>query len=339
MIDFENKESIRKGREERVLMEPELHEECGVISVLHPTSGRRCRLFKPDQMMQNVYDWLGSLSHDPLYFQLSEAHTTKCIDPDVLLKTYFKCTLQMSAVEEPIGNAKDESVTFIGHHVDYGSIFAKIDEKRGQYYWKLNSATKSIIVRRSVIFEDIFSAYKNDRDLHNHMLLIHLQNEMAAGDGVAREAYSIFVEDLFLKSFEGTSQFVPIIRPEFGEDEFRIVGEILYHFFINFGVFPIQLSRASLGNVFTGECSHSTLISSFLSFLPKSESLIINDTLHNGSFIHDDVISVLSNYGVRTNPSKQNVRELITKAAKAELHTKPATLLSAIKKPFGNESG
>ena len=45
----------------------------------------------------------------------------------------------MSAVEEPLGNAKDESVTFIGHHVDYGSIFAKIDEKREQQYWKQQS--------------------------------------------------------------------------------------------------------------------------------------------------------------------------------------------------------
>ena len=67
--------------------------------------------------------------------------------------------------------------------------------------------------------------------------LVNFQDEFPDGDGVAREAYSIFMVQLLLKSLEGKAEFTPIIHPEFGNDEFKIVGKIFRHFLSNLASF------------------------------------------------------------------------------------------------------
>ena len=76
--------------------------------------------------------------------------------------------------------------------------------------------------------------YSDNPIMMNYDFVVNFQDEFADGDGVAREAYSIFMDQLLLKAFEGKTEFTPIIQPEFGDDEFKVVGKIFRHFFINF---------------------------------------------------------------------------------------------------------
>ena len=60
-------------REMFVTSEPELGEDfCVVVSVKHPEKGLIRRMFVSEHKMKEVYDWVGSLSMYPMYFDLCD---------------------------------------------------------------------------------------------------------------------------------------------------------------------------------------------------------------------------------------------------------------------------
>ena len=69
-----------------------------------------------------------------------------------------------------------------------------------------------------------------------------------------------------------------------GEEEYDVVGKILYHFFVNLGLFPVQFCEVSLQNAFIGQYSENALIGSFLRFISRSDSLVVYDVLMQNKF-------------------------------------------------------
>ena len=84
------------------------------------------------------------------------------------------------------------------------------------------------------------------------------------------------------------------------------------------------------------ECKPSDFIRSFLDCISKRDSEILHDTLYNMNFNREKIIEILSQYGMRSVPTRTNVADLVTKAAVSELLSKPLTALNAMKESFGN---
>ena len=122
--------------------------------------------------------------------------------------------------------------------------------------------------------------------------MVKFDNDEDSGDGIAREAYSLFLESLFLKTFEGKNTFIPVVQPEFSEEEYSIVGSILMHFFCQFGLFPIQVCQICMEYGIYGTYKEGNLVASFLSYIPESEKRTLSDSIFRGIFIHSDVVSV-----------------------------------------------
>ena len=122
-----------------------------------------------------------------------------------------------------------------------------------------------------------------------------------------------------------------MVLPEFGEEEYEVVGKILYHFFINFALFPVQFCEVSLHSVLIGEYSEQILIKSFLRFISRKDSSILTDALMKNKFDHGLVIEALSKFAIRANPTKNNIRNLVVRAAKSELITKPCAAFNTFK--------
>ena len=110
-----------------------------------------------------------------------------------------------------------------------------------------------------------------------------------------------------------------------------MVGKILYHFFINFALFPVQFCEVSLHSVLIGEYSEQILIESFLRFISRKESAVLTDALMKNKFDYCLVIEVLSKFAIRANPTKNNIRNLVVRAAKSELITKPCAAFNTFK--------
>ena len=62
---LDHKEMIRNARQKRVLPEPELSDDHLITSVRHTSIGQVKRLFRPQDHIQGIRDWVGSLSHEP----------------------------------------------------------------------------------------------------------------------------------------------------------------------------------------------------------------------------------------------------------------------------------
>ena len=58
------RQQIRKNR---VPQEPDVQDDHIVISIRHPALATRHRIFRDDAKMNNVYDWVGSLSPEPMF--------------------------------------------------------------------------------------------------------------------------------------------------------------------------------------------------------------------------------------------------------------------------------
>ena len=142
---------------------------------------------------------------------------------------------------------------------------------------------------------------------------ILFDGENANEDRLAREAFDIFMNDLLLKTFDGREQYVPVISPEMTEDDYQLIGSIMYLFFINFGIFPIQLAQKSLIHIFGNTLSPSILLSSFFTTISKRKEKVLFEAYQEISFERLSVIDVLSTYGIRSSPTTENVSDLILK--------------------------
>ena len=114
---------------------------------------------------------------------------------------------------------------------------------------------------------------------------------------------------------------------KFGEGKFKIVGKNLFHFYRNYSLFPIQFCRSTMQYVMGIEWKPSDFIRSFLDYILKRDSEILHDTLYNMNFNREKIIKILSQYGIRSVPTRTNVADLVTKAAVSELLSKPLTEL------------
>ena len=113
------------------------------------------------------------------------------------------------------------------------------------------------------LYDELISAFANNKELLEYRIEVLFDGENANEDRLAREAFDIFMNDLLLKTFDGREQYVPVISPEMTEDDYQLIGSIMYLFFINFGIFPIQLAQKSLIHIFGNTLSPSILLSSF----------------------------------------------------------------------------
>ena len=69
--DFEQAQRIRFIRQTRVAPEPEIYQESIVASAPHVNLGLIRTSFPKASMMNAVYNWAGSLSDFPVFFELS----------------------------------------------------------------------------------------------------------------------------------------------------------------------------------------------------------------------------------------------------------------------------
>ena len=58
---------MQERRKARMPAEPGIEDDHVVISIRHPVLGTKRRLFRGDSKMNNVYDWMGSLSPEQMY--------------------------------------------------------------------------------------------------------------------------------------------------------------------------------------------------------------------------------------------------------------------------------
>ena len=112
LMEWQRKESLRQARSLRVPNEP--NPPCITVQVRHPTMGLLRRGFSSSDTMMAVYDWVGSQTTEPEYFEL-RSNSVKCLPPTTPVTEVDRQTLYMAECEVPpsiCDEAEDKTVEF-----------------------------------------------------------------------------------------------------------------------------------------------------------------------------------------------------------------------------------
>ena len=214
--------------------------------------------------------------------------------------------------------------------------------------------TIQIIVHRSTVLSDVIKQFKEKRktldDPNLRMIFQVVDNkgkkERGAGSGVARDVIATFWGKFYDALTDGTQVRVPTIRHGYHAEEWDAIALFLMKGYIQCEYFPVSLSRVFIKVVLHGEASVSEeeLMTELLRFLSIDEADTIRECLSgNVACNSDEILDILSSYGVRQLPSNGNVREIFIKLAHKEIIQKPnyiterwSAVLQPLKKCLSN---
>ena len=142
--------------------------------------------------MNNVYDWVGVPSVEPIYFELVVDFRSPIPVTDPANK-YANTVLNMAEVSEP--PFFDKEVTMAGFKKNQTNGSDRLKKKRKSkrdslYVASLNQEQISYVVDRYNVIEEMFNVFS--KRVRNKFLSFTFKSEIAVGDGVSKDAYSTF---------------------------------------------------------------------------------------------------------------------------------------------------
>ncbi len=157
--------------------------------------------------------------------------------------------------------------------------------------------------------------------------------EIGKGDGVFRDALTTFWNQFFNSLAVGAQEKIPAIRHDYQKDEWEAIARILLYGYVRDGYFPLSLSLGFLVVCLFGDDSISGefLLSCFRQYLSDDERNTFDKCLEDDfDFDPDDedLMDLLSNYKCFRNPSKENIRHIMSEIAHQEIIQKPRYVIN-----------
>ena len=321
--DKERRKELREKRTASVSNEPSVDEDHVVITVRHPIHGSKVRLFKAGNKMVDVYNWAGSLGFEPEHFQLVD-YRANLADPD-----HEVISLSLNMIEVVETFIIDLSMKEPEENNDIQTDIYLKESHRVTALHQLSLQGKHIEVSSENVFTDLISHYHNIDVLLHDRIHLSFSGEFGVGDGVTKDVYAKFFDE-FYKLCEGDRQKVPL--PTIDDDDIVVFGKIVTHAFIQHRLLPLQLAKASLEYALYENSEDSELISTFLMFLPKTESAFIEKFEQANA---QPVLDILTEYKIFEQPTSENITRLCKKAANVALIRLPCFGLKSIVKGMG----
>ena len=201
-----------------------------------------------------------------------------------------------ASVFSPERHVDDNPVEEMFDTSDHESSFQILDHLREMDLNKLKEEINPVLSREN-IYEEMIGFYQK-RTTVLHRIEFKFEGEQAVGDRVNRDAYSEFFEALYRK-MEGELERVPMNNMD--EDELETVGKIITHAYVQYGLFPLGLSKVAMKHALFGidtAINDKELVSSFHKFITPAESDKINDLLKGKNIDVQALIDIFGDYGV-----------------------------------------
>ena len=187
---------------------PEPSSERMPISVRHIFIGRITRYFHPKSKMMDVYNWVGSLNVEPEFFEILDYKGKVVYPADDVESGLYNMEIRQSAINmshhgEIAFNefgASNEMVAVENHSTSKDATSYK-SFREDLLYREGNLEIVTCQVKRDQIYNDILELY-NDNKI-SKKFVIYFENKEAVGEGVTRDAYTLFFEHIYQSFFEG----------------------------------------------------------------------------------------------------------------------------------------
>lgn len=266
--NYRESKALQEAREKRVPPEPSLSSEHCVISHRH-MNGTSTRIFPSNCHMNNVYDWAGSLNIFPMHFKLTYVDSTEAISPSDVITDHSNVVLVQRAQEDPIPLDESEIISMSGYKA---KTLCNLEEKRCSISNSFKESAKVYSVSRDTIVKDVLKIYKG-RHITDRNILFSFDGEDSVGDGVAKDVYSCFFNEVFKMFSLGYESNIPSALTKY--DALHL-GLIITHAYLLFKIFPVSLYKAFFEYCVLDSVRDSTLTESFMLYIEPKEREILN---------------------------------------------------------------
>ncbi|XP_048588190.1 uncharacterized protein LOC116601884 isoform X1 [Nematostella vectensis] len=372
--ELTKQEEIRQKRRRRVLDEPAPGDQSVEVRIRHPRMGVLKRRFHVRSSVQAVYDWAGSVSATPLYFQLCKYPNTVIYPSDEISQACNEILNVVSRGQPVPLSVEEDSVTIndgqklyididmddtipdalhIGLSDTPPQMLLEDDEPMTEeeaialtHYNVLNKKrqeeltkylkTNIVEIDKDHIVEEILKLYKDTSLLQNYLEIEC--GLTATGDGVLREMLTSFWEKFLMRNGEGSREIPLPLGPSIARETYEILGRIYHHGFMLTGSFPVTIPRASIHYALFDCVKDECLEESFLNTLPAKQRETLSAALSSksaASFPDKIVCDILEDYGNMRWPSQENICSIVKDVAVHELVAKPAMALQQFRSGMG----
>ena len=182
--------------------------------------------------------------------------------------------------------------------------------------------------------------------------MAHFDNEQGIGDGVTREAFSLFWDAVIGGMFQsqGGDLSLPVLSPTYDTRHWEVIGRILAYTVAVLGQFPLscicQVVCQALFDIQHDE-NEEVLVNDFLSTLSdRSRGLLAPLFFYReedlGRFITEnrrDILELLPEFNVSTLPPLSQMHSLVVNIARYSLLEVPRAAITAMQLGFQSISG
>ena len=356
-------EDLRRRRESRVSSEPDIVEDHVVVCVRHVDLGVITRAFRPQEKMNAVHDWIGSLQKRPEHFRF-HLPRGRVLTSEQSVSLAARNTLTMEVCEaegSSTPSSPEAQSTDVQHNQDHllqqpespdsrtepPRILLEDDEavseedtlacqlvqsleQRRQEALQTFLEEKHVIVSKSNLVQQVLDLYA-DYGVSGYKMRVTIDEYDATGDGVLREFFAMFWEEFLSNNSEGAEHYTLALQPSYSDSVYEALGRLIEHQFLMCGTLPLQLVEALLHQLVSGRVDPKCLERSLLSTMTSTERQVVNDAIYGRSFDTSRLLGILADYGVQTFPRPDNIKEIVLEVARAELVRKPFYALTKMK--------
>lgn len=202
------------------------------------------------------------------------------------------------------------------------------------------STHRTLLISRATVKEDLIQEFK-DMALMKCKLKIAFKDERGVDlEGLSREALSVFWDMFFMTCSDGEVERVPILKTQYGREEWLSVGRILLKGIQDCNFFPIKLSPAFVMAIVSGPggVSDELLLKSLINFLSPDEAEILQDILSGSA--HEDqeeLMDILDRFSVNFVPTQAALREVLIQVAHKVFVQKPKYIVDVMAEAISKE--
>ncbi|KAK7904900.1 hypothetical protein WMY93_017507 [Mugilogobius chulae] len=199
----------------------------------------------------------------------------------------------------------------------------------------------NVKIHRSNLLEEMINQFKDPQILEYPLKFTYINEQGSDAAGISRDVYATFWTELLDHAAEGEELRVPLLTPKWQEEEWKSIARILVKGFKDHSYFPCRLAPVFAVTVIFGEneVSDDMLLKNLLLYISQSERDLINTALKEDldDEDKDELLETLDHLGVKTKPTKENLQDILLKAAHKQLIQKPrysAEKMAYIASPF-----
>ena len=141
--------------------------------------------------------------------------------------------------------------------------------------------------------------------------------------GVTRDSLTEFWHEFYEECTLGTTEKVPFLRHDFGEEEWCAVAKIIVFGWVDQSYIPLQMALPFMQQCIFG-CYTADLLEAFHQVIPQQESRCLRMALSDFSNVDmDELTDILDGHEVRQLPNARNIARLVHEIAHKELIQAP----------------